>query len=148
MWKMFIQYMVLGFELTTFGTWVSSDNHYTRAPAPVQHNFYWNTLRLFLSKVSCSRFSMLLSFLSWVQSRPLLYNIVIFSIQLLLYNWQWPIDVRSNRSSSYTNVSFFNLFKLQRLTGNQLKHSDLNVTSHMNILTNQHSYIMLEFAHE
>ena len=27
LWKMSIQYMVLGFEPTTFGTWVSSHNH-------------------------------------------------------------------------------------------------------------------------
>ena len=27
MWKMCIQYMVTGFELKTFGTLVSSDNH-------------------------------------------------------------------------------------------------------------------------
>ena len=33
MWKMSIQYMVPGFEPTTFGTCVSSHNHYTRAPA-------------------------------------------------------------------------------------------------------------------
>ena len=32
-WKMSIQYMALGFEPKTFGTWVSSHNHYTRAPA-------------------------------------------------------------------------------------------------------------------
>ena len=31
--KMSIQYMVPGFELTTFGTWVFSHNHYTRAAA-------------------------------------------------------------------------------------------------------------------
>ena len=31
--KKSIQYTVLGFEPTTFGTWVSSRNHYTRAPA-------------------------------------------------------------------------------------------------------------------
>ena len=30
---MYIQYTVLGFELTTFGTWVSSHNHKTSAPA-------------------------------------------------------------------------------------------------------------------
>ena len=30
---MSIQYMVLGFKLTAFKTWVSSNNHYTRAPA-------------------------------------------------------------------------------------------------------------------
>ena len=29
--------MVLRFEPTTFGTWVSSHNHYTRAPAHVMH---------------------------------------------------------------------------------------------------------------
>ena len=29
---MAIQYMVLGFEPTTFETWVYSHNHYTRAP--------------------------------------------------------------------------------------------------------------------
>ena len=33
MWKMSIQYTVPGLELTTFGTWVSSHNHLTRAPA-------------------------------------------------------------------------------------------------------------------
>ena len=33
MWKISIQYLVPGFELTNFGTWVSSHNHYTRAPA-------------------------------------------------------------------------------------------------------------------
>ena len=32
---MFIQYMVLGFELTSSGTRVSSHNHNTRAPAPL-----------------------------------------------------------------------------------------------------------------
>ena len=31
MWKMSIQYIGLGFEPTTFWTWVSSHNHYTRA---------------------------------------------------------------------------------------------------------------------
>ena len=30
---MSIQYPALGFELTTFGMWVSSHNHQTRAPA-------------------------------------------------------------------------------------------------------------------
>ena len=30
---MSIQYLVLGFELRTFGSWVSSFNHWTRAPA-------------------------------------------------------------------------------------------------------------------
>ena len=29
---MSIQYTVPGYELTTFGTWVSSHNHWTRAP--------------------------------------------------------------------------------------------------------------------
>ena len=33
MWKMAIQYLVQGFEPTTFRTWVSSNNHYTMAPA-------------------------------------------------------------------------------------------------------------------
>ena len=33
MWKMSIQYLVPGFEPMTFLTWVSSHNHYTRAPA-------------------------------------------------------------------------------------------------------------------
>ena len=33
MWKMSIQYMVPGFEPTTFRMWVSSHNHETRAPA-------------------------------------------------------------------------------------------------------------------
>ena len=32
--KMSIQYTMLGFEPTTFGTWVSSQNHNIRAPAP------------------------------------------------------------------------------------------------------------------
>ena len=32
MWKMSIQYIVPGFKPTTFGTWVSSHNHFTRAP--------------------------------------------------------------------------------------------------------------------
>ena len=38
MWKnvMSIQYTVPGFESTTFGTWVSSHNHLTRAPAQGQ----------------------------------------------------------------------------------------------------------------
>ena len=31
--KMAIQYTVPGFEPTTFGTWVSSHNHWTRAPS-------------------------------------------------------------------------------------------------------------------
>ena len=31
--KMSIQYTVPGFEPMTFGLWVSSHNHYTRAPA-------------------------------------------------------------------------------------------------------------------
>ena len=34
---MSIQYTVLGFELTTFGTLVSSHNHLTRAPARQLH---------------------------------------------------------------------------------------------------------------
>ena len=34
MWKMSIQYTVLEFEPTTFGTWVSSHNHLTTAHAP------------------------------------------------------------------------------------------------------------------
>ena len=33
--KMSIQYTVPGFEPTAFGTWVSSHNHYTRAPARI-----------------------------------------------------------------------------------------------------------------
>ena len=33
MWKMSIQYMALGFEPTTFLTWVVTHNHLTRAPA-------------------------------------------------------------------------------------------------------------------
>ena len=36
MWKISIQYPVPGFELTTFWLWVSSLNHYTRAPAQNQ----------------------------------------------------------------------------------------------------------------
>ena len=40
MWKMSIQYTVLGFELTTFGTWVSSHNHLTRAPAQLSKSSY------------------------------------------------------------------------------------------------------------
>ena len=35
-WKMSIQYMVLGFEPTTFGTQVSSHNHKARASALMQ----------------------------------------------------------------------------------------------------------------
>ena len=31
--KMSIQYVVPGFKLTPLGTWVSSDNHYTKFPA-------------------------------------------------------------------------------------------------------------------
>ena len=34
MWKIYIHYTVLGFEPTTFRTWVSSQNHQTRAPDP------------------------------------------------------------------------------------------------------------------
>ena len=37
MWIMSILYMVLEFEPTTFGTWVASNNHYTRAPT---HNLF------------------------------------------------------------------------------------------------------------
>ena len=33
MWKMSIQYTALGFEPTTFRTWVSFHNHQTRDPA-------------------------------------------------------------------------------------------------------------------
>ena len=33
--KMSIQYTVLGFEHTTFKTWVSIQNHWTRAPAQI-----------------------------------------------------------------------------------------------------------------
>ena len=33
MWKMYIQYVVLGFEPTAFWKWVSYHNHQTRAPA-------------------------------------------------------------------------------------------------------------------
>ena len=32
-WEKSIQYIVPGFRLTTFGIWVSSHNHLTRAPA-------------------------------------------------------------------------------------------------------------------
>ena len=39
MWKMSIQYMVPRFEPMTFGMWVSSHNHKTRAPAPTLVNF-------------------------------------------------------------------------------------------------------------
>ena len=44
MWKMSIQYMVLGFEPTTFGTWVSSHDHKTRAPAQMNKNLpnWWD----------------------------------------------------------------------------------------------------------
>ena len=41
MWKMSIQYMVLGLEPMTFRTWVSSHNHYTRAPA-YTYRFFTN----------------------------------------------------------------------------------------------------------
>ena len=35
LWKMSVQYMVLGFELTTIRTWVSSHYSYTSAPAQI-----------------------------------------------------------------------------------------------------------------
>ena len=41
MWKMSSHYIVLGFEPTTFRTWVSSHNHWTRAPAQ-----YYKVLRM------------------------------------------------------------------------------------------------------
>ena len=39
--KMSIQYKVLGFEPTTFGTWLSSHNHKTRAPAQTTSYILW-----------------------------------------------------------------------------------------------------------
>ena len=49
MWKnvMSIQYPAPGFELTTFGMWVSSHNHQTRAPALFQLSLA-NVLRAYL----------------------------------------------------------------------------------------------------
>ena len=43
MWKnvMSIQYMAPGFEPTTFATWVSSQNHKTRAPAQTHNLLAW-----------------------------------------------------------------------------------------------------------
>ena len=38
---MSIQYMAPGFEPTTFATWVSSQNHKTRAPAQTHNLLAW-----------------------------------------------------------------------------------------------------------
>ena len=61
MWKMSIQYTVLGFEPTTFGTRIFSLNHYTWAPAPIIKltpciPFNLLDLALFISWSPCSIF--------------------------------------------------------------------------------------------
>ena len=65
MWKLSILSMVLGFEPTTFSTWVSSNNHWTRSPIQQFYLFgqiqYWSNRRSvieryfpFRSKCECS----------------------------------------------------------------------------------------------
>ena len=54
-WKMSIQYMALGFELTTFWLWVSSLNHNTRATDPLRTKSVWITFHtLILVRCPCS----------------------------------------------------------------------------------------------
>ena len=53
--KLFLQYMGLGFKHTTFGTWVSSHNHQTRAPAlPIYFFFSYSFLSISSVFVSLS----------------------------------------------------------------------------------------------
>ena len=47
MWKNVFKYMVPGFKLTTFGTWVSFHNHWTRAPTLFLHLFRAHSSKFF-----------------------------------------------------------------------------------------------------
>ena len=64
MWKMSIQYLVLGFEFTTFGLWASSFNHWTREFIP---------------------FSLSLNFLS-ISMQKMLYNACV-CVNSLCFFW-------------------------------------------------------------
>ena len=55
--------MMPGFELMTFGTWVSSHNHYTRAPAP-----FSKCLLLFFNVPNTTSFSILYKQFYWIKT--------------------------------------------------------------------------------
>ena len=55
--------MMPGFELMTFGTWVSSHNHYTRGPAP-----FSKCLLLFFNVPNTTSFSILYKQFYWIKT--------------------------------------------------------------------------------